>query len=918
MQFLNMRFFLLLFNEHRCRHQVAKFGSQFNPNAVRGILLPIFASLGLSLAPAVLHATDSDSDGIPDAVEGALDSDDDGIANYYDLDSDNDGLSDAYEGSMDADGDGIPNFLDLDSDRDGYSDELEGGFDGYESVAVAPEFKAIVDAALSEGSNVDESFINPAYRNDLVLSEAAEVSVTFIDEGAGYRNAVGYYIFPQAAFAGLSKADVDTDASGVVSLAELKAISGVETGWLFPNASKLDNNGGILVEGDSYTLGNGRVFAAGTRIGFFLVVNAWRNGTILAPDDTGRKPEVIYTTDFINPVAESSANLSTDSSTNRSRQVALLFADQNRNEIIVGFEDISRRWLQRHNRVAGDQDFNDAVFSVKSSPSSALSHVGVATANTDGTDADGDGILDADELPGDTDGDGVPNVNDPDDDGDGIVTPTEGSGDADGDSTANYLDTDSDNDGIDDAVEGAEDADLDGVANYLDTDSDGDNVPDSLEAGLDSDADGIPDRIDVDDDGDNIATIEEGAADFDNDGTADYLDTDSDNDSIPDREEAAFDSDGDTILNRYDTDDDNDGILTVVEGQADTDSDGLGDYLDLDSDNDGFSDSFEGHIDSDGDGLANRIDDDDDNDGILSADEGFEDLDDDGLANYLDSDSDGDGVDDGALFTDVALSVRTAALQSNYTGKPLVSGDQITYIVTISNSGEDTATQLEVGGLVPAHTTFVDASLTVNGSSILTTLTPASTLQLGTLPSNQSKVLSLVVAVNESLPADLNKISSVVSVDCLQSYATVISDNDPTGHCGIVDDGLDHAADSGLDTSDDDPTQLPLLQGTFAETCTLAFEDLQNAGWCDWDMNDIVLDITSYYVVDQSNAIESMVVTYQLLARGAGMDSKLNLTIPYSGYAQWQRIYLDLNGAIEANTLGAATDSATVVLSTPK
>lgn len=68
---------------------------------------------------------DSDSDGIPDDVEGTGDPDGDGIPNLNDLDSDGDGIDDAVEGDIDLDGDGLPNFLDLDSDGDGQTDAEE-------------------------------------------------------------------------------------------------------------------------------------------------------------------------------------------------------------------------------------------------------------------------------------------------------------------------------------------------------------------------------------------------------------------------------------------------------------------------------------------------------------------------------------------------------------------------------------------------------------------------------------------------------------------------------------------------------------------------------------------------------------------------------------------------------------------------
>lgn len=277
--------------------------------------------------------TDSDGDGIPDSVEGTIDSDGDGASNHYDLDSDGDGLADAVEGAGDADSDGTANFLDLDSDNDGYTDAREGSYDRYDPVEVPSSFLGIVSSVLSEGSNVDEPFLNPAYQNDLTLTGNAEVRVTFIDEGAGYRNAVGYYTFTQDTFVGLTKADVDTDGSGRVSIQEFLAVPGVEIGWVFPNASELDSRGGILVPGDSYILRDGRIFPTGTKIGFFLIARGWLgNGQLRQPNSAGTSPDVIFTTDFLNPVAEATADLSTDSSTNLSRQVALLFDGQDRSD----------------------------------------------------------------------------------------------------------------------------------------------------------------------------------------------------------------------------------------------------------------------------------------------------------------------------------------------------------------------------------------------------------------------------------------------------------------------------------------------------------------------------------------------------------------------------------------------------------
>ncbi|MFT6234554.1 MAG: hypothetical protein ACJAZO_005077, partial [Myxococcota bacterium] len=56
--------------------------------------------------------TDDDGDGIPTDEEGAFDFDGDGTSNYLDTDSDGDGISDEDEGTGDSDGDGAPDFLD--------------------------------------------------------------------------------------------------------------------------------------------------------------------------------------------------------------------------------------------------------------------------------------------------------------------------------------------------------------------------------------------------------------------------------------------------------------------------------------------------------------------------------------------------------------------------------------------------------------------------------------------------------------------------------------------------------------------------------------------------------------------------------------------------------------------------------------
>ena len=363
-------------------------------------------------------------------------------------DADGDGLVDSAEGDGDADSDGTPNYLDTDSDNDGLYDNYEGTFDSKYFQSVDPQLVQDINATLPSGVQVDNSYLDDAFVNDLTLSADAAIDITFVDEGAGYQNSLAYYAFPEGTFDSLSKSDVDTDGDGVVSVAELLAVPNVEIGWIFPNSSK-NYSGGTLLTGDSVTLRNGQEFTAGTTVGFLLVQNGWiqfwDGGQIKTRTDYNSGPacQVMYTTDHLNPEADPDATDATNSESNLSRHVALLYRDTDRDEIIMGFEDLNRedRFLNVIGNPASDNDFNDTIFIVRASPASALSgaSIGVINSSTN-PDADNDGIPDADELNEDTDGDGIMNINDPDDDGDGTVTSLEGTADTNGDGTPDYLD----------------------------------------------------------------------------------------------------------------------------------------------------------------------------------------------------------------------------------------------------------------------------------------------------------------------------------------------------------------------------------------------------------------------------------------------------------------------------------------------
>lgn len=234
-----------------------------------------------------------------------------------------------------------------------------------------------VARSLPESTAVGAEFLNPDYNPNIFFTEDAQTSVTFVSEGAGYRNSLGYFTFDQGAFDGLTHGDIDSNGSGLVSVNELSSVAGVtDVGIIFGNASGAGGfagTGGSLQTGDTFVLGGGTlntdngdwqmsggtVFEEGTGMGFFVMANAW-DGNRVRGWDTPQEISTYYSMDFLNP--ENSASASMDDASDVARHVAMLNVAEE-DQLILGFEDLLRPY--------GDNDFNDAVFIVRTTPEGA-------------------------------------------------------------------------------------------------------------------------------------------------------------------------------------------------------------------------------------------------------------------------------------------------------------------------------------------------------------------------------------------------------------------------------------------------------------------------------------------------------------------------------------------------------------------
>lgn len=211
-----------------------------------------------------------------------------------------------------------------------------------------------IDASLPEGRPVPQ--FNADYltgeKMDTEITELADVWITFVHEGAGWKNTLGYYSY-----------DLSNPPQTADDIDSLVVI--------FPNVSFSPAGG--LGSGDKVYLGR---FKPNTGIGWFLMPNAWSSGTIRDVS------QVKY--------SDPSYNTYTGE---EYRQHMVVLNDENRELLLLGFEDTTRP--------GGDNDFNDAIFYISANPYTAVETAGIKPVKK-AVDSDNDGVYDhIDEFPED-------------------------------------------------------------------------------------------------------------------------------------------------------------------------------------------------------------------------------------------------------------------------------------------------------------------------------------------------------------------------------------------------------------------------------------------------------------------------------------------------------------------------------------
>ncbi|MDN3595091.1 DUF4114 domain-containing protein [Zunongwangia endophytica] len=234
-------------------------------------------------------------------------------------------------------------------DNQGVPDYLVGRDD------ISAETIQRISDALPEGYPVPDynpHYISAGYDTDLILDKDAAVWVTFVQEGAGYKNVLGFYTY-----------DINAPKPPRPNREDITII--------FPNVSAAGSGGGLYA-GDKVKIGD---FKAGTAIGWVLLANAWKGQV------TDGLWQLFSNPDY-NPEADEDL-----------RYHNVLLEDPENKRVILGFEDIRRDYA------SCDQDFNDALFYVTANPYDAIrtanfvdikSATDVSSANMGGLESNGD------------------------------------------------------------------------------------------------------------------------------------------------------------------------------------------------------------------------------------------------------------------------------------------------------------------------------------------------------------------------------------------------------------------------------------------------------------------------------------------------------------------------------------------------
>jgi uncharacterized repeat protein (TIGR01451 family) len=248
---------------------------------------------------------------------------------------------------------------------------------------------------------------------------------------------------------------------------------------------------------------------------------------------------------------------------------------------------------------------------------------------------------------------------------------------------------------------------------------------------------------------------------------------------------------------------------------------------------------------------------------------------------------------EGALVVEAIPNVETVG-----------SGDTVEYTVVIKNVGNDAVQNIKLANDIPDNMTFQPESATLDDSKMVdpAEMVVGETAMSGwdltgmQLDPGDKMVVKFTVKVNNAETGQL------------YTYTASAFGEDANGDMIPADNSDKVPADTDPDDMDDaEVTGVSTAAWSEAATVFVAYEDLKEYDWNDWDYNDFVVKIDGRKQVrgDQLIVLE---LTYEAKAKGAGFSHSFMHQIPIAGGGSYQ---MTLNGqdiTPDDNTFEEAAD----------
>lgn len=197
----------------------------------------------------------------------------------------------------------------------------------------AEHFKTLVTKYLPEGQRVHKSKKEWLMDNTINILNDTEVSITFISEGAGYKNTLGYYIY-QTINPPKTIRDINEVYIIFPNCSDKPSGGNLETGDTMLLAFSFNFHNNNIVSAKNY------IFPPGYSIGFILYPDGWNNIRFNKNLNT----------------AYSSISFHNPEKIQELKYHTVCIKSNEYDNLLIGFEDLNRE-------TAGcDHDFNDCVF----------------------------------------------------------------------------------------------------------------------------------------------------------------------------------------------------------------------------------------------------------------------------------------------------------------------------------------------------------------------------------------------------------------------------------------------------------------------------------------------------------------------------------------------------------------------------